>query len=226
MRATHYSPLTNHHSPITLLLTALLFSLLLPIQSRSAEYDELARILKQGYAPGELILKLDESRRGKAAPFTGSLERLHQSFGVTAQHELFPTNTPIGKAGKIVPQSALQGIYRLRLDPDADVEQAASAYQADPSVLYAQPNYLMRDCGLRNADCGLKPPKSAILPKCEMDNPKSEIRNPKSCLSPNDPRYSDQWALPKLGWDRIFTHAQTFQEVLVAIVDSGVDYDH
>ena len=226
MRATHYSPLTTHHSPLTLLLTALLTCLLLPIQSPAAESQKLARILKQGYAPGELIINLDESRRGKAAPFTGSLERLHQSFGVTAQHELFPGNVPVRKAGKIVPQSALQGIYRLRLDPDADVEQAASAYQADPSVLYAQPNYLMRDCGLRNADCGLKPQKSAILPKCEVDNPKSEIRNPKLSISPNDPRYADQWALPKLGWDRIFTHAQTFQEVLVAIVDSGVDYDH
>jgi hypothetical protein len=204
---------TTHQSPITLLLTALLTCLVLPIQSRSAESDKLARILKQGYAPGELILKLDESRRGKAVADSDRLEHLHQTFGVTAQHELFPTKTPVGKAGKIVPESALRGIYRLRLDPDADIEQATSAYQADPSVLYAQPNYLNRECKVRSA-------------KCEVNNPQSAIRNPKSCLSPNDPRYADQWALPKLGWDRIFTRARTFQEVLVAIVDSGVDYDH
>ncbi|MCD6334823.1 MAG: S8 family serine peptidase, partial [Candidatus Latescibacteria bacterium] len=231
---------TNHQSPkargaITILLTALFTSLLLPLQSQATESEELSRILKQGYAPGELIIKLDESRRGKAAPFTGSLERLHQRFGVTAQHELFPGNVPIGKAGKIVPESALQGIYQLRLDPDADVEQAATAYRADPSVLYAQPNYLMRDCGMnphRKAAKSAKNFKTQGLPfsassaslRCET--PKSEIRNPKSCLSPNDPRYADQWALPKLGWDRIFTHAKTFQEVLVAIVDSGVDYEH
>ncbi len=226
MRTTHHSPITTHQSPkdrraISILLILLLFSLLLTNQSPATESEELARILKQGYAPGELILKLDESRRGKAAPFAGSLERLHQTFGVTAQHELFPTKTPVGKAGKIVPESALQGIYQLRLDPDADIEQAASAYQADPSVLYAQPNYLMRDCGMkthREAAKSAKNLNSWGVPHSPLTTHQSPITN--------DPRYADQWALPKLGWDRIFEHAKTFQEVLVAIVDSGVDYDH
>ena len=149
----HQSPITIHQSPIARraipLLILLLSSLLLPIQSPAAESDELARILKQGYAPGELVIKFDESRRGKAVADSDRLGRLHQTFGVTAQHELFPGNVPIRKAGKIVPESALQYIYRLRLDPNADVEQAASAYQADPSVLYAQPNYLNRDCGMK-----------------------------------------------------------------------------
>ena len=194
-------------------LMTLIAWLVFPNSSPAIESDELSRILRQGYAPGALIIKLDESSRGKAAPGPGRLQRLHRTFGVTAIHELFPGKTLISKAGKIVPERSLQGIYVLRLDPNADVEQAASAYQAEPSVLYAQPNYLNRTTSTPSVVRGTisnSPPSSGST----------------TLGTPNDPRYKDQWALQKLGWDRIRERARTFDEVLVAIVDSGIDYNH
>ncbi|MFH1006726.1 MAG: S8 family serine peptidase, partial [Candidatus Latescibacterota bacterium] len=115
----------------------------------------------------------------------------------------------------------LRGIYQLRFDPDVDVEQAAAAYQADPSVLYAQPNYLMRDFGTKSHR---EDAESADLSPA-LGMPHSPLTSHQAAR-PNDPRYADQWALPKLGWDRIYERARTFDEVLVAIVDSGVDYGH
>ncbi|MFH1009404.1 MAG: hypothetical protein V1800_18155, partial [Candidatus Latescibacterota bacterium] len=135
---------------VTRFLLAVFTCMTLPVQSHAAEPDPLALILKQGYAPGQLIIKLDESRMGKAALQTAGLERLHERFGVTDRHELFPENNALAKVGKMPSEHPLRGIYQLRFDPDVDVEQAAAAYQADPSVLYAQPNYLMRDFGTKS----------------------------------------------------------------------------
>lgn len=47
---------------------------------------------------------------------------------------------------------------------------------------------------------------------------------------PNDTRYSQQWALPKISWDQLPVTSSAYNPstatILVAVVDTGVDYTH
>ena len=105
----------------------------------------------------------------------------------------------------------LERFYRLELAAGASVDAAVADYASDPNVEYAEPNYLFR-----------------------LD------------LTPNDPHFDMQWSLHNTG--QPYPNAQygtltgtpdsdvdapeaweiysASDPVIVAIVDSGVDYNH
>lgn len=94
------------------------------------------------------------------------------------------------------------GIHRMRLPKDVKVEEAVRNYRSDPNVEYAEPNYIVKT--------------SAI---------------------PNDPGYSLQWGLNNTGQtggtSGADIHAQAAWDVtkgsnniIIAVVDTGVAYDH
>ena len=94
------------------------------------------------------------------------------------------------------------GIHRMRLPEDVKVEEAVRNYRSDPNVEFAEPNYIVKT--------------SAI---------------------PNDPGYSLQWGLNNTGQtggtSGADIHAQAAWDVtkgsnniIIAVVDTGVAYDH
>jgi len=94
------------------------------------------------------------------------------------------------------------GIHRMRLPKDVKVEEAVRNYRSDPNVEYAEPNYIVKT--------------SAI---------------------PNDPGYSLQWGLNNTGQtggtSGADIHAQAAWDItkgsnniIIAVVDTGVAYDH
>ncbi len=94
------------------------------------------------------------------------------------------------------------GIQRIKLPEDVKVEEAAQIYRKDPNVEFAEPNYIVKT--------------SAI---------------------PNDPGYSLQWGLNNTGQtggtSGADIHAQAAWDVtkgsdniIIAVVDTGVAYDH
>ncbi len=141
------------------------------------------------YAPGELIVKFSGSLAKLSPEASADLKLLDEKFGVKSQRPLFPDRGAVGKASKAVP--GFGRIYLLEIAEWADPVEAASAYSAEPSVEYAQPNYLRRLSG-----------------------------------EPDDPHLKDQWALKVIGWHGIWEAALRFDEVIVAIVDSGIDYEN
>src|SRR2546426_3679299 len=44
--------------------------------------------------------------------------------------------------------------------------------------------------------------------------------------TPSDPRYPNQWALPKISWDQVYGVANARFDTKVAILDTGVDVTH
>ncbi len=46
------------------------------------------------------------------------------------------------------------------------------------------------------------------------------------CMTPNDPSYADQWALSKIHASEAWGTCRGSNEVVVAVLDTGVDYDH
>ncbi len=44
--------------------------------------------------------------------------------------------------------------------------------------------------------------------------------------SPGDPGYSDQWSLPRIGWDEVYGVVDPAGSAVVAVLDTGVDAGH
>ena len=114
----------------------------------------------------------------------------------------------------------LGGMQALELSGQTTVKEAIDELESSPYVAYAEPNYII----------------SLSLPETDPagpDNPSAL-----SALSyPNDPKYSEQWALLNSGqtggtsgadikasggWD-ITTGSK---DIVVAVIDTGVDYTH
>ena len=44
-----------------------------------------------------------------------------------------------------------------------------------------------------------------------------------TATTPNDPRYADQWSLPRIGWDVAHDSVTPSGSATVALLDTGVD---
>jgi subtilisin family serine protease len=111
--------------------------------------------------------------------------------------------------------------YRLEFDPGIDIIKLVRAYQALEEVSVAEPEYRIKQTG----NISGKPTYSGLY---------SRDRNE---WTPNDPQYSNQWHYHNTGqqngnidadidlpeaWDIEKGHTN----VVVAIIDDGVQYDH
>jgi subtilisin family serine protease len=98
----------------------------------------------------------------------------------------------------------IPGLEVIKLRRGVSVEEAINLYQQDPNVLYAEPNYIL-----------------------------------KTTLTPDDPRYEtgELWGLNNFGQSggtpdadidapEAWSHATGDSDVIVAIIDSGIDYNH
>lgn len=104
----------------------------------------------------------------------------------------------------------LDGVQLITLPSDTSVERAISIYQKDPNILWAQPNYIYYPARV-----------------------------------PNDPMFNEQWGFNNTGqsvngqpggtfdadidlseaWDT-FSGPVGSDDVLIAVIDSGIDFNH
>lgn len=83
-------------------------------------------------------------------------------------------------------------------DPDnADAAAVAAQYQALPEVEYAEPNY-----------------------EISLDQAGNHE------IAFNDPQFNDQWALATISAVRAWARTKGSDEIVVAVLDSGVEYTH
>ncbi|MFC1683030.1 S8 family peptidase, partial [Candidatus Zixiibacteriota bacterium] len=152
------------------------------------------------YAPGEVIVKLRtrlpatplEDKSGPQITGLSSLDRLNRRLVVSSMHRsLFPRGQ--SRDDSLVTRRAdeLSRIHLIRMAGDADVMEAVRAYQQDPNVVYAQPNFLNQ-----------------------------------LCIVPDDSLYGEQWALSKMQMPAAWDIERGSEEVVVGVVDSGIDFDH
>jgi len=115
---------------------------------------------------------------------------------------------------------AVSGLTEINDLDDADAAATASQYTAMDDVLYAEPNFR-----IELSD----PPSSARSRDLLERQPASE--------QPNDPMFAEQWALNNIGQDggtkradidalKAWAKTTGSEEVVVAVLDSGVDYTH
>lgn len=127
------------------------------------------------YRPGEVLVKFKSNASG---------DRRAMALGAQGHAPAETLNRP--------------GLMRVAIPAEQTVAQAVSAYQNDPSVEYAQPNYIYRTTAV-----------------------------------PDDALYSQLWAFKNnslrgadINVERAWDHVTDCSGVLVAVVDTGVNYRH
>jgi subtilisin family serine protease len=115
---------------------------------------------------------------------------------------------------------SVSGLVAIDDLDDADPATVAEQYSAmSDEVLYAEPNFEIR----------LEPQPNSVSAQ--------ELFSPDPGVIPNDPQFGDQWSLNNLGQDggkngadiaalKAWGISQGSDKVVVAVLDSGVDYTH
>jgi subtilisin family serine protease len=115
---------------------------------------------------------------------------------------------------------SVNGLVAIDDLDDADADTVAAQYSAMDNVTYAEANNVIQ---LDDPEAGDK--------TVDID------RNTYEPGTPNDPQFADQWALNNLGQNggkakadidalKAWAKTQGSKDVVVAVLDSGVDYNH
>ena len=111
-------------------------------------------------------------------------------------------------------------VYRVR--PGTELE-AAETLALDPSVEYAEPDYLIFAAG------SLAESPALALPALALGRPEAEGKSLSRLVwdadAPNDPLYDEQWALSKIEAEGAWKISGG-NDITIAVIDSGTDLDH
>jgi subtilisin family serine protease len=139
---------------------------------------------------------------GRLVTGNDSLDSLLAAFLVQTSKGLVPSKAD---------QADTEQIYVLQLQPGNDLGTLIQILETDPGIAWAEPDYLAY-------------PAESHLPLILDDAARSGYFSPQ--ITPNDPRFSEQWGLSKIAalaaWD-VSTGADT---VTIAVIDSGIDFSH
>jgi subtilisin family serine protease len=177
------------------------------IETHTINENELDNYYDNNYVPGEFIVKF------KSSPtFYDSIETINKNYHVISMKKTFDD----------AEGTVLDNIYYFKMSDDIDVINVVNYYASLPFVEYAEPNYIT---------------KIDIFSKQSYQSIYQHQNEFSSILFPNDPYFSKQWYLDNTGqyngtidadidapeaWD-IETGSE---DVIIAIVDSGIDYTH
>ena len=144
--------------------------------------------------PGELIVKFKE------VPGVGSSAKMSSSVNSAvslvsrAEIKKIKEIGPNGKAhGYRASSNTVDtpGVYRLKYKKNEDIYAIKKDLLNDPSVEYAEPNYVYQ-----------------------------------MFVEPNDPNFKYQWGLTKIGASNAWDVNKGDASVVIAVIDTGVDYTH
>jgi len=91
----------------------------------------------------------------------------------------------------------VRGLEVIKLPRNVSVQEAIDLYEQDPDVLYAEPNY-----------------KLHLTAKASLT------------ATPNDPKFGSLWGLSKINAPGAWNITTGSSDVVVAILDTGIDYNH
>ncbi len=149
---------------------------------------------------------IEPGSRGEGIlPSADTVRGLSDKYGITKLEPVFPNTTPLKTRGPlpqgIVSAPDLTRWFRASLAEGTEVPAVIQALAEDPSVEMAEPDYLRRLAELPN--------------------------------DTTDPRYSEQWHLAAINapeaWQFLAdngTNPGGRRDVVVAVIDTGVDYNH
>ena len=178
------------------------------------------------------LLKNRQSFASSLADRSDSIDRLNQRFGVKTARSVFVSRDNLStiqaqskerqlrekilvkRRGVVrgVPAAPdLTNVYLVEVPNSINVVEAVRAYQADPHVEYAHPNYLVTINAFPQT-----------LPNDPYVDPD---QNGTWSTGAWEQSYEDLWGLKKIQADKAWVTAQG-KDIIVAVIDTGVDYNH
>ena len=153
------------------------------------------------YVPGEVLVKLSAPAAAAVTASSAqlgiaSVDAVFQAYGVTSVEQLFPDT----------PEQGLDAIYKVRFPADRAVLEMVAALSGDPSVRFAEPNHLYH-----LSDTTVAAPDDALYTMQWHLNNTGQTGGRAGA----DLHAADAWAVTTGSAD-----------VLIAVIDSGIDYRH
>ncbi len=170
------------------------------------------------YAGNEILVKLNEpiiysDRRIFGKKFSFSPNTIKETneevsfFKKRLTMMQIKTITPLFTSSKIGKDLS---IYKVKIPKNVDLQMALASFKTDPLVQYAEPNYIYYLEFVPNDPYYLDRFPGSV-----------ENRDKKW-----NPSYDYQWNLRMINAEQAWDHAQFLTPILVAVIDTGVDYTH
>lgn len=179
---------------------------LFPPSSSTPRYAANQVIVK--YKPGESpqdVYQRVEIRRNRSSTAFGRVQNSLQNFGAF-----------------VLGQSSAEESYNLILSQEQSLRIIDRSQIFDPSYSGGQGLFLYRADSSQTVEQLVN--YFSSLPEVEYAKP-NYIRKAMG-VTPNDPKFSDQWSLAKVKISDSWDLTKGSDDVVVALVDSGLDYNH
>ncbi|NQS97052.1 MAG: S8 family serine peptidase [candidate division Zixibacteria bacterium] len=159
-------------------------------------------LMGDDYLPGKLYIKFESGYEPG--------NRLDNLSGIPALDQILLDNGFKSRAALFAhlrgrDPSGLKRVYEFQLDDDAGIPALSERISEIPGVEYAEPAFIR---SVDNIGAGVKGESGGL----------DEI--------PDDPFYSMQWHLPSVNAPSAWDVTKGDPNVVIAIVDNGVDWDH
>ncbi|MGB4978155.1 MAG: S8 family serine peptidase [Anaerolineae bacterium] len=180
-------------------------------------------------APGVAVAPPSQQESGQ---FTGdaALDAALSSQGIVRLEPIFPTTEPpqpgeqiMDPDGQAVPKPDLTRWYLAAFESStADVYAAVEALAKAPGVAWAEPDYLRKPVGDLTGTGTLGDPEELGV-----------LAEPSRAPEFTDPLYGQQWHLGAIHAPEAWAYLQSqslppggSSDIIVAVIDTGVDYTH
>lgn len=200
------------------------------------------RVDQQSYVPNEVIVKFREEvplKNGALLRSAGvaSVDQILQAFGVDSLVRLFPTTKSNLLRSTNVPRIVKDPQGRDMVVPDlnkifkitfpqlrstsstpVNIYQVIKDLKELPEVEYAEPNYIYTVDDLKSV--------GPVLTADEVKNSQRGIEIAQTAVVPNDPLYAQQWYIPAVKADLVWSQTTGDTTQVIGILDTGVDWNH
>lgn len=199
----------------------------------------LVSAAQMDFVPGQILVRFKDDvtpvlrkSNGYVALGVPTLDAILQKYKVTSAEKVFPNEqrkmsrqTVKTFSGQELEVPSLHNIHKLETDSMVNIFEAIEALKQNENVVYAEPNYMY--------SIGESEALSPALTEEEMlewlkENPIELVNQPARVtnVTPNDPLYAQQWALPASQVDAVWDSTTGDTTQIIAILDTGVDWLH
>jgi len=180
------------------------------------------------FKPGEILVKLKDDVQVANKTIQGiyrtgvtSIDQLNSKYQVATMKKVFRGTQKMDATKSITMPSGAQkqlaqvfNIYKLVFPITTDVKQLVEEYKTLPEVEYAEPNYSYSMAGDIPTSEPFSMPPGSVGPKSS------------NVVTPNDPLYAQQWAIPAIKADSLWSYTTGDTTQVIGILDTGVDWQH
>ncbi|MGE4233757.1 MAG: S8 family peptidase [Bacteriovoracia bacterium] len=173
------------------------------------------------HIPGELLIKINKRQESSS----------HDILMRAAQK--YPTSL-------LALQNA-KDVYKVKVENDIKIEELVEDFSKAPGVEYAEPNYIYRIQSIGRSIPDLDGDDSGSVPQMGIMGRNRKSKEISGIL-PNDPRFFRNWSLlnvgqmdarlqdgrfgSDIGTTKAWLKTKGSKKIVVAIIDTGVDYNH